>query len=129
MKELLLSAFLPQEGPLSIANAPNEASEILSRSRAWELAYLELSMLDADHRPMEQHGGGIEAASFAAGFAQDQLAGVTANRTRLSAGRIAVSRPHGRKFRLATVLLPVLRDSAGSLYEGAEHLVAGCWCL
>ena len=51
-KELLLSAFPPQKGPLAIANAPNEASELLSRSRAWELAYLELSMLDAHRRPL-----------------------------------------------------------------------------
>ena len=50
--ELLLSAFLPQKGPLIIANSPAEASEIISRSRAWELAYLELSMLDADRRPL-----------------------------------------------------------------------------
>ena len=47
MEELLFSAFSPQKAPLAIANAPDEASEILSRSRAWVLAYLELSMLDA----------------------------------------------------------------------------------
>ena len=44
MKELLLSTSLPQRGPIVIEKAPNEASEGLSRSRAWELAYLELSM-------------------------------------------------------------------------------------
>ena len=50
MKELLLSAFSPQKGPLTIANAPDEASGILSRIRAWELAYLELSTLDGARR-------------------------------------------------------------------------------
>ena len=34
MKELLLSAFLPQPGPIVIANAPGLPSEVLSRSRA-----------------------------------------------------------------------------------------------
>ena len=52
MKELLLSTFLPQKGPIVIENAPNMASEVLSRSRAWELAYSELSILDADSRPL-----------------------------------------------------------------------------
>ena len=42
MKELLLSTFLPQKGPIVIADAPGMASEVLSRSRAWELAYFEL---------------------------------------------------------------------------------------
>ena len=44
-KELLRSAFLPQKGPLVIPNSPDEASEVLSRSRAWEPANLELSTL------------------------------------------------------------------------------------
>ena len=52
MKELLLLAFSPQKGPLSIASAPNEASGILPRSRVWGSAYLELSTLDADRRPL-----------------------------------------------------------------------------
>ena len=45
-KELLLSAFLPQVGPYIFVNAPPAASERISRSRAWELVYSELSMLD-----------------------------------------------------------------------------------
>ena len=52
MKELLLSTFLSQKGPIVIANAPGMASEVFSRSRAWDLAYLELSMLDAKSRPL-----------------------------------------------------------------------------
>ena len=52
MKGLLLSAFSPQKGPLAVANVPDEASEILSRSRAWELAYFALPTLDADRRPL-----------------------------------------------------------------------------
>ena len=52
MKELLFSTFLPQRGPIVIEDAPNMASEVLSRSRAWEVAYLELPMLDADRRPL-----------------------------------------------------------------------------
>ena len=42
MKELLLSTFLPQKGPIVIADTPGMSSEVLSRSRAWELAYFEL---------------------------------------------------------------------------------------
>ena len=52
MKELLLSTFLPQKDPIVIENAPNMASGAPSPSRAWGLAYLELSMLDADRRPL-----------------------------------------------------------------------------
>ena len=44
MKELLPSAFLAQKGPLTLANSPADPSDVISRSRAWELAYLELSM-------------------------------------------------------------------------------------
>ena len=51
MKELLHSTFLPRKGPIVIANALGMASEVFSRIRAWELAYLELSMLDAKSRP------------------------------------------------------------------------------
>ena len=49
---LSLSAFLPRKGPIVVATAPREASEIAPRSRAWELAYLELSMLDCARRPL-----------------------------------------------------------------------------
>ena len=52
MKEVLLSTFLPQKGPSVIENAPGMASEVLSRRRAWGLAYLELSMADAKSRPL-----------------------------------------------------------------------------
>ena len=52
MKELLPSTCLPQKGLIIIAHAPGMASEVLSRSRAWELANLELSMLDAKKRPL-----------------------------------------------------------------------------
>ena len=51
-KELLLLAFLPHKGPLAIADSTDEASETLSRSRAWELAYLELAMWDGARRPL-----------------------------------------------------------------------------
>ena len=51
MKELLLSTFLPQKGPIVIENAPGMASEVLPRRRTWELAYLELSAADAKSRP------------------------------------------------------------------------------
>ena len=53
MKELLLSNFLPQKGPKVIANAPGMASEVFSRSTASELAYSELSMLDAKNRLLD----------------------------------------------------------------------------
>ena len=39
VKEFLLSAFLPQKGPLSIAGSPDEALATISRSRAWEFVY------------------------------------------------------------------------------------------
>ena len=52
MKELLLSTFPPQKGPIVTANAPGLPSEVFSRSKAWEVAYLELSMLDAKNRPL-----------------------------------------------------------------------------
>ena len=35
-----------------IANAPGLSSEVSPRGRAWELAYLELSMLGAGNRPL-----------------------------------------------------------------------------
>ena len=50
MQELPLSTFLPRKGPLVIENAPDAASEVVSRSRARGRAFLELSMLDADRR-------------------------------------------------------------------------------
>ena len=51
VKEPLLSAFLPQKGPFVMANAPTEASEVISRSRLWELVYLELSFSFGARRP------------------------------------------------------------------------------
>ena len=52
MKDLPLSAFLAQKSPLTIANAPDGASEIFPRSRDWELAFSGLSMLDAVCSPL-----------------------------------------------------------------------------
>ena len=52
MQELPLSTSPPRKGPLVIENAPDAASEVVSRSRARERAFLELSMLDADRRPL-----------------------------------------------------------------------------
>ena len=52
VKECPLSAFLPQKGPLSIAGSPDEAPETISRSRAWELVYSELSTLDDARGPL-----------------------------------------------------------------------------
>ena len=51
-KDLLLSAFLPQKGPYLLVSDPPAASERISRCRAWELVYLELSMLGGSRRPL-----------------------------------------------------------------------------
>ena len=48
----LLSAFLPQKGPLSSVGSPGESPETISRSRAWELVFSELPMLDGARRPL-----------------------------------------------------------------------------
>ena len=50
MRELPLSTFLPRKGPLVFENAPDAASEVVSRNRARERAFLELSTLDAGRR-------------------------------------------------------------------------------
>ena len=52
VKDLLLSALLPQKGPYLLVSDPPAASERISRCRAWELVYLELSMLDGSRRPL-----------------------------------------------------------------------------
>ena len=52
VEDLLLSAILPQKGPYIFVNDPPAASGRISRSRAWELVFLELSTLDGTRRPL-----------------------------------------------------------------------------
>ena len=46
VKDLLVSALLPQKGPLTITPDPPASPEYISRSRAREVVYLKLSFLD-----------------------------------------------------------------------------------
>ena len=54
VKDLLIPAFLPQTGPLSITMDPPAAPERISRCRAWELVYLEFSLLGGPRRPVHE---------------------------------------------------------------------------
>ena len=42
----MMSAFLPQKGYLLITSDPSFPPERLSRSQAWQIAHLELPLLD-----------------------------------------------------------------------------------
>ena len=53
-KDFLISAFLPQKGPLSITLDSPTSPERLSRCRAWELVYPELSFLGGSRRPVNE---------------------------------------------------------------------------
>ena len=52
VRQLLLSTFLPQSGPLIVSVHPDAARETLSRSQCWQLLHLEFSLLDAQRRPV-----------------------------------------------------------------------------
>ena len=54
VKELLLSAFLPQKGHLSISLDSSSSPERMSRCRAWELVYMELPLLGDSSRPVNE---------------------------------------------------------------------------
>ena len=52
VRQLLLTTFLPQSGPLIVSVNPESVRETLSRSQCWQLLHLEFSLLDATHRPV-----------------------------------------------------------------------------
>ena len=54
VKDLLMSAFLPQKGPLLLDADPPTTPGRISRSRAWEIAFFELSLLDGSRRPARE---------------------------------------------------------------------------
>ena len=49
-----MSAFFPQKGPLLITLDPSLPPERLSRSQAWQIAHLELSLFDGASRPVNE---------------------------------------------------------------------------
>ena len=54
VKDLLISALLPQKGPLSLTLDSSSSPERMSRCSVWELVYLELSPLDGSRRPVDE---------------------------------------------------------------------------
>ena len=53
IRQLLLAAFLPQQGPLLVAKPSEPGQELLTRCQCWELLHLEFSLLDGSRRPIE----------------------------------------------------------------------------
>ena len=53
IRQLLLAAFLPQQGPLFVAKPSEPGQELLSRCQCWQLLHLEFTLLDGKHRPIE----------------------------------------------------------------------------
>ena len=54
VRQLLMTTFLPQSGPLIVSVHPDTAQETLSRSQCWQLLHLEFSLLDVAQRPVER---------------------------------------------------------------------------
>ena len=54
VKQLLMSVFFPQKGPLLITVDPQFPPERLSRSQAWQIVYWELPHLDGASRPVNE---------------------------------------------------------------------------
>ena len=54
VKDSSIPALLPQKGPLTITLDPPASPECIPRSRAWELVYLELSLLGVSRRPANE---------------------------------------------------------------------------
>ena len=54
VKQLLMSAFFPQKGPLLITTDPLFPPERLSRNQAWQIVYWELPHLDGASRPANE---------------------------------------------------------------------------
>ena len=54
VRQLLLTTFLPQSGPLIVSVHPDAVQETLSRSQCWQLLHLEFSLLDVSHRPVSR---------------------------------------------------------------------------
>ena len=52
VKQLLMSTFFPQKGPILITLDPAFPPERLSRSQAWQIAHWELSHLEGASRPV-----------------------------------------------------------------------------
>ena len=54
VKQLLMSTFFPQKGPLLITLGPDFPPECLSRKEAWQIAHWELPHLEGAIRPMNE---------------------------------------------------------------------------
>ena len=54
VKQLLMSTFFPQKGPILITLDPAFPPERLSRSQAWQIAHWELSHLEGAPRPVTE---------------------------------------------------------------------------
>ena len=54
VKDLLVSALLPQKGPLTITRDPPASPECIPRARAWELVRLELPLLGGSRRQVNE---------------------------------------------------------------------------
>ena len=53
LKDFLLCAFLPQTGPLHLPLTEGAPPELISRPRAWEIATMELALLNCSQRPLD----------------------------------------------------------------------------
>ena len=53
-RSFIMHTFLPQMGPLSLSVDPSYPPERISRSQCWQIAHLELSLLDGPSRPVDE---------------------------------------------------------------------------
>ena len=54
VRSFIMHAFLPQMGPLLLSVDPSYPPERISRSQCWQIAHLELSLLDGPSRPVDE---------------------------------------------------------------------------
>ena len=54
VRSFIMHTFLPQMGPLLLSVDPMYPPERISRSQCWQIAHLELSLLDGPSRPVDE---------------------------------------------------------------------------
>ena len=54
VRQFLMAAFFPQKGPSLLSVDRSSPPERLSRSQCWQIAHLELSLLDGPSRPVDE---------------------------------------------------------------------------
>ena len=54
VRRFIMHTFLPQMGPLLLSVDPSYPPERISRSQCWQIAHLELSLLDGPSRPVDE---------------------------------------------------------------------------